>query len=168
MGDKIKKRKIKKEKLIAQFIVSSLGVPKIIGEKKFKIDRKRTVSFKGRSFPIFFDKPAYKIGEKKYFLFDYLGTGQMILDDILEKNLIVQGEEGEYVLKPTGQLFFSEGSENALMTLELLDDIAEGDAIYQIIKAGEPKKVWTEMIMGVVCGLGIGLFIGSLIPGMMN
>ena len=139
------------------------GVPKIIGQKKFIFGKKRTISFKGRSFVIFSDEPAFRIGLKQYFLFDYNGTGQMILDDILEKNDIVQGEDNEYVLRKTGQLFFRDGSENQLQTVELMDEICNNEVIYQALRASEPKKSWTDMIIWLVAGLGIGLFIGLIV-----
>ena len=54
------------------------------------------------------------------------------------------------------------------MDKAVMDIICEREIVLQIIKANELKKNWTDLIIGAVCGLSIGLLVGTMIPGMMS
>ncbi|MBA7494960.1 hypothetical protein ES702_05538 [subsurface metagenome] len=49
-----------------------------------------------------------------------------------------------------------------------MDIICEKEIVLQIIKANEVKKNWIDLIIGVICGLSIGLLIGTMIPGLVG
>ncbi|MBA7496345.1 hypothetical protein ES702_06945 [subsurface metagenome] len=129
-----------KTKHFAVFFLKLAGVPDKMGQKSFKPGKKKTISFKGKSFTLTHDKPTVRYGLKLFYFFDYDGTGQMLLN---------------------------EASEKGLMTTEMMDAVVNEQIILQLVKANEVKKSIMDILIGLVMGLGVGLFIGSLIPGMI-
>ena len=132
--------KKKKQQYIAVFLLDQGGVPNIIGRKKFNI-AKKTISYKHKSFTINPDIFSFREGLKVFYLFDFGGTGQLLLN---------------------------QGSEKQVMAVEMMDEVTNEEIILQILKANELKKNWMDIILGLVAGLGVGLFIGQMIPGMMS
>lgn len=128
--------KRKDKKYIAYFLQNLGGVPNIVGIRRIKF-HKGDISFKGKAFTVDFDNPIFEDGLKVYFFFDYEGSGQMLLN---------------------------QGSDVALQTTEMMDIICNNEAILQLIRANEVKKSWTDMILGGICGVAIGLCIGIMIP----
>jgi len=131
--------KKKKQQYVAVFLLEQGGVPNIIGRKKFNI-KKKTISFKNKSFTINANVSTFREGLQVFYLFDYDGTGQLLLN---------------------------QGSEKQLMAVEMMDVICKEEIVMQLIKATELKKNWFDIILGLIAGLGIGLFVGQMIPGMV-
>lgn len=126
----------KSKSYVAYFLQNLGGVPNIVGTKKLKFEKK-DISFKGKAFSVDFDHPIYENGLDVYFFFDYGGSGQLLLN---------------------------QGSEVALQTTEMMDIICNDEAILQLIRANEVKKSWTDIILGCIVGVPIGLCIGIMIP----
>ena len=159
------------EKNIAVFIIYEGTVPKVIGRKSFKIDDNRTISFRKNAFPIIYDQPTYRIGMTLYYYFDFLSTGQLIPEKILQDHEIIleasnENSEPKTVLVPTGRLVISRSKKANVMDIlrvRIMDHICNRDTIEQLLEADELKKNWFDIIFGILAGIGVGLFVGLLI-----
>ena len=103
------RKKKNKTKQIAYFLATQNGVPQWVGQEKFILEKKDSITFRKQFFPIKSTKPTFQIGYTQYFLFDITGSGQLLLKDILEayKKGEINEENKDPYLIPTGQLFLS-------------------------------------------------------------
>ena len=154
-----------KEVNIAVFLIFEGSIPKIIGQKKFEINSKRTISFKGHTFVLIHKDPSFnQNGVRKYF-FDYEQAGGLNTSEVLEKCEILKDENNdkEFILRPTGQLIFTPPTKEQLITIDIVDSICNDEIIDQLSRAQNEKRDWFQIITHVSLGIATGLAIGIML-----
>ena len=144
----------KKEKSIAVFLNFEHGIPKIIGMKEFKVHDADSISFKKKSFAVNSNVPTLKnLQGNILYYFDVNGRGQMVLDN-----------DGKPKESPIESLDLQYDKDLDGLRVKIMDAICEHHVVADLLRSADTKMNWMQIIMYVICGLGIGAIIGIFLP----
>lgn len=130
------KKLIFKKKYYVAFLMKENGTYTLLHEKRIKKGTE-SISYKGKTYPLLVESPTYTSLREVFYMVD-ISNGQ--------KQLVFNTNKGVFKEQ-----------------FEALNDITKKKIINDLTTNLVEKPSFSEKIILIACGLGIGLFIGFLV-----